>query len=46
MYQEAPRCFFATSNETSWTYFREHFEEYLEGAQFPVPEQSDPPCKE
>ncbi len=46
MYQEAPRCFLATSNETSWTYFRKHFEEYLEGAQFPVAEQSDPPCKE
>lgn len=46
IYQEAPHCFLATSNETSWTYFRQHFEEYLDGAQFPVAEQSDPPCKD
>ncbi|MBD2309606.1 DUF1838 family protein [Chroococcidiopsis sp. FACHB-1243] len=46
LYQEAPHCFLATSNVTSWTYFRQHFNDYLEGAQFPVAEQSDPPCKE
>ena len=46
IYQEAPHCFLATSNETSWTYFRQHFQEYLDGAQFPVEEESDPPCKD
>lgn len=46
VYQEAPRCFLAVDNQTSWTYFRQHFAEYLEGAQFPLAEtKTDPPCQ-
>lgn len=46
VYKKAPRCFLATENETSWTYFRKHFDEYLQGAEFPIPEfKSDVPCQ-
>lgn len=47
VYREAPRCFLASKNETSWTYFRKHFNEYLQGAQFPLPETDiQQPCLE
>ncbi len=46
VYREAPRCFLAVDNQTSWTYFRQNFAAYLEGAQFPLPEKgTDPPCQ-
>lgn len=37
LYREAPRCLLAAKNETSWTYFRKHFQEYLKGERFPLP---------
>lgn|GEM_PF-340550 len=46
LYREAPSCFLAVKNETSWTYFQEHFDAYLKGAQFPLSEpESKMPCK-
>mgnify|MGYP001792860019 CR=1 FL=1 len=38
VYKEAPSGFVEGKNETSWTYFRKHFDKYLQGAQFPLPE--------
>lgn len=47
VYKEAPSCFLATENETSWTYFRKHFQKYLQGAQFPITElKNDVPCQD
>ena len=47
VYKEAPHCFLAVKNQTSWTYFQQNFAAYLEGAQFPLPEQqTDPPCRQ
>lgn len=47
VYREAPRCFLAIDNQTSWTYFRQHFAEYIAGAKFPLPEKkTDPPCQQ
>lgn len=47
VYREAPRCFLAVDNQTSWTYFRQNFAAYLEKAQFPLPEKgTDPPCQQ
>ena len=37
-YKEAPFEFVTGKNETSWTYFHRHFDQYLEGAKFPIPE--------
>jgi Protein of unknown function (DUF1838) len=46
LYREAPSCFLAVKNETSWTYFQKHFDEYLKGTQFPLVEtESKVPCK-
>lgn len=46
LYRLAPRCFLARRNETSWTYFRQHFDAYLKGAQFPLPEAgTNEPCQ-
>lgn len=46
LYKEAPSCFLAVKNETSWTYFQKHFDEYLKGAMFPLSEkESNIPCK-
>jgi hypothetical protein len=36
LYEEAPRCFLATKNETSWTYFSKHFTAYLQAERFPI----------
>ena len=41
VYKKAPRCFLEVGNETSWTYFRKHFNEYLRGGEFPIPEFED-----
>lgn len=46
LYREAPTCFLAVKNETSWSYFQKHFVEYLKGVQFPLSEtESKVPCK-
>jgi Protein of unknown function (DUF1838) len=46
LYREAPTCFLAVKNETSWTYFQKHFDAYLQGVQFPIAEtDSPPPCQ-
>lgn len=45
IYRSAPKCFLDTKNVTSWTYFQKHYNQYLQGAQFPVPEKKDPPCR-
>jgi Protein of unknown function (DUF1838) len=36
LYQEAPSCFLATDNETSWSYFGKYFAEYVKGSRFPI----------
>jgi Protein of unknown function (DUF1838) len=46
LYREAPACFLAVKNETSWTYFQKHFDAYLQGVQFPIAEtESNLPCQ-
>jgi Protein of unknown function (DUF1838) len=45
IYRSAPKCFLDAKNETSWTYFQKHYDRYLQGAQFPIPEEQDPPCR-
>lgn len=46
LYQEAPSCFLAVKNETSWIYFQKHFDDYLKGTRFPLSEtESKLPCK-
>ncbi|MEM1392674.1 MAG: DUF1838 family protein [Cyanobacteria bacterium P01_D01_bin.116] len=40
IYKEAPNRFLKVKNETSWTYFQKHFDKYLQGVQFPIPENS------
>jgi hypothetical protein len=40
IYKEAPNRFLKVKNETSWTYFHKHFDKYLQGVQFPIPENS------
>jgi len=37
LYKNAAKCFLDAPNETSWTYFGEHFEAYLQGKEFPLP---------
>lgn len=37
-YKEAPDKFVPGRNETSWTYFHKHFEEYLQDKSFPISE--------
>lgn len=47
LYAHAPKCVLEMPDETSWTYFAKHFDEYLAGdVQFPVPApEEDFPCK-
>jgi Protein of unknown function (DUF1838) len=46
LYREAPACFLAAKNETSWSYFQKHFDAYLQGVQFPIAEtDSNLPCQ-
>jgi len=37
LYAQAPPCYLDQEDSTSWTYFRDHFDDYLAGAEFPVP---------
>ncbi|MBD2468915.1 DUF1838 domain-containing protein [Nostoc sp. FACHB-145] len=47
VYRTAPTCYLAASSKTSWTYFREYFDNYLAGHQFPIPEtKSNQPCQQ
>ena len=47
VYRTAPTCYLAASSETSWIYFREHFDNYLAGDRFPISEtQSNQPCQQ
>jgi Protein of unknown function (DUF1838) len=36
LYKEAPRCFLAAENESSWSYFGKYFAEYLKAERFPI----------
>lgn len=45
LYRHAPRCMLDLPDSTSWTYFKDHFESYLRGDQFPVPVSKKPPCQ-
>ena len=45
LYRHAPRCMLDLPDSTSWSYFGEHFQEYLNGEQFPAPVSTQPPCK-
>lgn len=45
LYRHAPRCMLDLPDSTSWSYFGEHFSEYLNGDQFPAPVSALPPCK-
>ncbi|CAF2390321.1 unnamed protein product [Rotaria sp. Silwood2] len=46
IYENAPNCQLDTSSETSWTYFKKFFSEYLSNTQeFPMPKsKEDIPC--
>jgi len=35
-YKHAPPCYLNVPNESSWTYFKKHFNSYLAGAEFPL----------
>ena len=37
-YREAPNAAMDTENLTSWRYFKRHFEDYLAGKRFPLPD--------
>ncbi len=45
LYAAAPPCVLDTEDVTSWIYFRDHFDEYLRGEQFPVPAPKEPSPK-
>merc|ERR1711871_1901475 len=46
LYAQAPHCMQDIPDSTSWTYFSDHFAEYLAGDQFPVPAPNvSVPCK-
>ena len=46
VYKNAPPCILNSSSESSWTYFAKYFDQYLAGAEFPIPQASDStPCK-
>ncbi|MBT9312809.1 DUF1838 domain-containing protein [Leptothoe kymatousa] len=38
VYRHAPKSSFSTDNITSWRYFKKHFEAYLAGKEFPLPD--------
>ncbi|MGK7872196.1 MAG: DUF1838 domain-containing protein [Xenococcaceae cyanobacterium] len=38
LYKNAPKLKLDQENTTSWKYFKKHFEAYLAGKQFPIPE--------
>ena len=42
IYRHAPPAELDCDNVTSWTYFRQHFDAYLAGAQFPLPQTEEP----
>ncbi|MEO0989044.1 MAG: DUF1838 domain-containing protein [Cyanobacteria bacterium J06639_14] len=42
IYRHAPAAELDCDNVTSWTYFRQHFDAYLAGAQFPIPQTAEP----
>ena len=42
IYRHAPQAELDCDNVTSWTYFRNHFEDYLAGAEFPIPQTDEP----
>ena len=42
LYRNAPRCKVAGRNETSWSYFAKHIDEYLNGTEFPLPAPVEP----
>lgn len=46
LYQHAPNCLLNTTSETSWTYFKKYFQEYISNRQeFPIPKATeDIPC--
>lgn len=42
IYRHAPLAELDCANVTSWTYFRQHFDAYLAGSQFPVSQTEEP----
>lgn len=42
IYRHAPQSELDCDNVTSWTYFRQHFNDYLAGAKFPIPQVEEP----
>ena len=46
LFADAPPCVLDVDSSTSWTYFRDNFDAYLSGKQFPIeaPNASEP-CK-
>ena len=41
LYKNAPKLLLNQEDMTSWKYFKQHFETYLSGDEFPVPEPED-----
>jgi Protein of unknown function (DUF1838) len=41
LYQNAPKSYLDVEGITSWVYFQQHFDDYLAGATFPVPQPAE-----
>lgn len=41
LYKKAPESSLEQEDMTSWTYFKKHFEAYVAGNRFPIPEQEE-----
>lgn len=41
LYKDAPKSFLDQEDMTSWTYFKQHFDAYLAGDDFPVPQPEE-----
>ena len=45
VYRSAPQVLLDSENITSWRYFKRHFDAYLAGEQFPLPDQEGSPSQ-
>lgn len=41
LYQNAPKSYLDVEGITSWVYFQQHFDDYLAGATFPIPQPAE-----
>lgn len=45
VYRHSPSCYEAGHSVTSWTYFGQYYDEYIENEQFPIPVSNEPTCQ-